>query len=197
MRNWRVATNNVQLVSVVRCTAPSTLPVAIVLPERDFRYKAASGEEEVAGEMSMVQRVRWESVAVRCATAPPAGDAGSVRERFVWPVIAIVEAAGEMSRLLVCTPDEAASCAKRAEGERRSSGVGAEEVSAVEGFVEALEKGAREPAASSAASARERALAFFPKGVVEFLERDLKANFLGGLKVVRRACSFSERALMA
>ena len=56
---------------------------------------------------------------------------------------------------------------------------------------------ARMSAASSAASARERALAFFPKGVVEFLERDLKANFLGGLKEVRIVCSFSERALMA
>lgn len=44
-------------------------------------------------------------------------------------------------------------------------------------------------AASSAASEMEIALAF--------LLRVLKANFLGGLKVARMVCSFSDRALTA
>ena len=70
-----------QLVSVVRCTAPSTLPVAIVLLDRCLRYSAARGEVVVAGERSMVQCERWESVAVRCAAAATEGEAGSVRER--------------------------------------------------------------------------------------------------------------------
>ena len=46
-----------------------------------MRYSAARGEVVVAGERSMVQCERWESVAVRCAAAAPEGEAGSVRER--------------------------------------------------------------------------------------------------------------------
>jgi hypothetical protein len=186
---------------VVRCTAPSTRPVAIVLLERDFRYKAARGEEVVAGERSMVQWVRWERVAVRCATALPSAAAGSVSARSACPVIAILGTVGEISRLLAGTLDKAASCSARSEGDRRSSGVGAEEVFAVEGLVELLLlKGAphrRCVLASSAASARERALAFLLKGLAGVLVRDLNANFLGGLKEVRRVRSFSERAFMA
>jgi hypothetical protein len=147
----------------------------------------------------MVLWVRWERVAVRCAAALPSAAAGSVSVRFACPVIAMLDAVGEISRLLVCTLDKAASCSKRSEGERRSSGVGAEEVFAVEGFVEVSQGAPRRRCvlASSAASARERALAFLLKGLAAVLVRDLKANFLGGLKEVRRVRSFSERAFMA
>ena len=121
-------------------------------------------------------------------------------------IIERVGAVWEMSRLVVGKEERAASCSKRSEGDSRSSGVGAEEVFAVEGFVELfwLEKGAprrRWVLSSEATSARERALPFLGKegvfAAAAVLARDLKANFLGGLNEVRIFSSFSDSALMA
>jgi hypothetical protein len=82
----------------------------------------------------------------------------------------------------------ATSCSLRSPGDRRSSGVGANDELVLEVSDEMIGARRRCEAASSAASEMDMADAFL---------RVLKANFLGGLKVWRIVCSFSERALMA
>lgn len=84
--------------------------------------------------------------------------------------------------------DRAASCSFRSPGDSLSSGVGAKEEFVLDTSEVTIGPRRRCEAASSAASEMEIAEAFL---------RVLKANFLGGLKVWRMFCSFSERALIA
>lgn len=147
----------------------------------------------------MVQFVRLEREAEAVAWE---AEGGRVVVRFVWLVMEMVVAAvksrvlGAALLLLLSVLAggaggcelSAASCSARSPGERRSSGVGAKEELVVELVFETTGARRRWDAASSAASEMEIALAFL---------RVLKANFLGGLKVVRMVWSFSDSALIA
>lgn len=201
MRNWRTAPTTTLFSTLVMCTAPATCPQIITESLMFLRYKAAKGAPLVVGaERSTTQRCRLDSVPELVACAADVGRMMCRSSCFEIVILVAWEKDGvrmpvPLRSMPSCcssssTPcNEASRCAFSSRGESLSSGVGENEELVIE-VSEAWKGGAasRCDFASSAASFMDIAEAFL---------RVLNANFLGGLKVLRVFCSFSESALIA